>query len=453
VKSENTAPGASLKGGTAGPLLLTGLGLAYLIVGDYVSWGFALASGGVGGALVGLAIATLMFLCLTSCLSELAAMMPSAGGAHQFIVRGLGSKVGHLAGAAILLEFICGTAALASVLTLYMTALTGLSPTVTILSLFALVSLLHIRGVGEALVFTMVTALLAVLGICAFLFTMLPHVSTAKLLSIVPQGGHSVWFPFGWTGVWSALAFVVTFYITLEGVAFAAEEAARPERNVPIAMFLTLMIAAMLATAVIVMGPAGVGATAIAGAADPIAAAMGALAVKNAALLTIANAGAISALVAGFFGGMYASSRLLFHMARQRLLPAALQKVNSRQAPWVAVLTADALGIAVAISGHIQQLIVIFAFGATVVYVLLFAAHWQLRRTEPAACRPFRSLGGVLLPATGIVLALVIFVACFLADPKWSGVGVVILVIATLYFRAQDLSPRAVVSAPPSLLL
>ena len=41
------AEGNTLKGGTLGPLSLIGLGLSYILVGNYVAWGYALQAGGI----------------------------------------------------------------------------------------------------------------------------------------------------------------------------------------------------------------------------------------------------------------------------------------------------------------------------------------------------------------------------------------------------------------------
>jgi hypothetical protein len=140
-----------LKRGAAGPLLLTGLGLSFITVGNYVAWGFGLEQGGIGGLLIALGAVALLFLCLVSCLGELSAMMPSAGGGYAFAQRGLGPTAGLLAGAAITLEYVCGTAALAAFSASYLEALTGVGGRGVIAALYVIVCVLNAAGVGEAL--------------------------------------------------------------------------------------------------------------------------------------------------------------------------------------------------------------------------------------------------------------------------------------------------------------
>ena len=45
--------------------------------------------------------------------------------------------------------------------------------------------------------------------------------------------GASAFLPFGFLGIWAAIPFAIWFFLAVEGVPLAAEEAANPERNVP----------------------------------------------------------------------------------------------------------------------------------------------------------------------------------------------------------------------------
>lgn len=441
---------AALKRGTAGPVLLTGLGLAYVAVGNYVAWGFGVASGGVGGILVALLLVTLMFSCLSACLSELAALYPSAGGGYEFVAQGLGPVIGSIAGAALLLLYVCGVAALSRFASGYVESLTGLGSNATIAILFSFVALLHIAGVSEALGFTLAMAMVEIAGIVAFLAVMVPSWSVDHLVASAQGPTLQALFPEGWLGVWAALPFAVTFFVTLEGMAFAAEEAADPQRNIPIAMFATLGIVAVLGFLSIVAGAGGAGVAAVAGADNPILAALGRLPASGSsgAIKTGITIAAVAGLIASFFGAIYGTSRLVFHLARSGLLPRVFARTNRRHAPWVAVLIGSAAALVLALSGDAAQLVVILIFEATAAYLLFFATHAALRLKAPDMHRPFRCPGGLLVPAIGALLALVVFTACFLADVRWSMIGLgLTLMVATgviavyrVRFRGRDLA-------------
>ena len=53
-----------LKQGAVGWLLLVGLGVAYVISGDFAGWNFGLAQGGWGGMFIATVVVAVMYLCM-----------------------------------------------------------------------------------------------------------------------------------------------------------------------------------------------------------------------------------------------------------------------------------------------------------------------------------------------------------------------------------------------------
>ena len=102
-----------LKKGAAGWVLLTGLGVSYVISGDYAGWNFGLAQGGFGGMLIATVVMGLMYMCMVLSLAELSASLPTAGGGYSYARRALGPWGGYLTGTAILLEYAIAPAAIA----------------------------------------------------------------------------------------------------------------------------------------------------------------------------------------------------------------------------------------------------------------------------------------------------------------------------------------------------
>ena len=73
-----------LKQGTAGWILLAGLGVSYVISGDFAGWNFGFAQGGFGGMFIATVLIALMYGCMVFGLAELSAMIPTAGGGYGF---------------------------------------------------------------------------------------------------------------------------------------------------------------------------------------------------------------------------------------------------------------------------------------------------------------------------------------------------------------------------------
>lgn len=86
----------ALRRGSAGWLLLTGLGVAYVVSGDFSGWNIGLSKGGFGGLAVATVLMGAMYACLVFALAELSAILPTAGGGYGFARRALGTWGGFL---------------------------------------------------------------------------------------------------------------------------------------------------------------------------------------------------------------------------------------------------------------------------------------------------------------------------------------------------------------------
>lgn len=114
-----------LKKGAAGWVLLVGLGVAYVISGDYAGWNFGLAQGGWGGMFLATLLMATMYLCMCFSLAELSSMIPTAGGGYGFARSAFGPWGGFLTGTAILIEYAIAPAAIACFIGAYCESLFG----------------------------------------------------------------------------------------------------------------------------------------------------------------------------------------------------------------------------------------------------------------------------------------------------------------------------------------
>ena len=102
-----------LKKGAAGWVLLAGLGVSYVISGDFAGWNFGLEQGGFGGLLIATIMMAAMYTCMVFGIAELSASIPTAGGGYGFARRAMGPLGGFLTGTAILLEYAIAPVAIA----------------------------------------------------------------------------------------------------------------------------------------------------------------------------------------------------------------------------------------------------------------------------------------------------------------------------------------------------
>ena len=94
---------------------------------------------------------------------------------------------------------------------------------------------IHLAGVGEALKVMFVITAIALAGLVIFAVSAIGSFDAANLTDIAPTdaAGASSFLPFGYLGIWAAVPFAIWFFLAVEGVPLAAEEAKDPERNVP----------------------------------------------------------------------------------------------------------------------------------------------------------------------------------------------------------------------------
>ncbi|SEL59915.1 ethanolamine permease [Blastococcus sp. DSM 46786] len=409
-----------LRTGTAGWVLLAGLGVAAVISGDYAGWNFGLAEGGFGGLLIAVVLMAVMYSAMVLGLAELGSALPTAGGGYTFARRALGPWGGYATGVAVLIEYAIAPAAIATFIGAYVESLGLFGITDgwwVYLVVYALFIGIHLLGVGEALTVMLVIAGIAVAGLVVYLVGAIPAFDPANLLDIAPTdaAGASDLLPFGLMGIWAAFPFAIWFFLAVECVPLASEEARDPARAMPRGIVAAMGLLLVLALLMLVFTAGAGGAEAMSASGNPPVEALE-VAGSASALVTVVNYAGLFGLVASFFSIIYAYSRQTFALSRAGYLPRALSVTNGRRAPVLALLVPGAIGFVLSLTGQGAMLLNMAVFGATVSYVLMMVSHIVLRRREPDLPRPYRTPGGTATTGVALVLAAAAVVATFLVD-------------------------------------
>lgn len=443
----------ALQRGSAGWLLLTGLGVGYVVSGCYAGWNYGLAHGGFGGLAIAAALMGLMYTCLVFTQAELASVLPTAGGGYGFARRALGAWGGFLTGTAILIEYILAPAAIAVFIGDYVESL-GLfgltSGPPVYLACFALFVGIHLWGVGEALRISFVVTGVAVVALLVFAVGALRHFDAGALDDIpVSAGavGAGGWLPFGLFGIWAAFPFGMWFFLGVEGVPLAAEETREPARTLPKAMAASIAVLLVLAVLTFLAATGAHGSAAVRSAGNPLVAALEGRSGPT-GLSRFVNYAGLVGLVASFFSLIYAGSRQLFALSRAGYLPRFLSLTSRRKAPYLGLLVPGALGFALAAAtGDGARMLNVAVFGATISYALMSLSHLVLRRREPGLTRPYRTPGGPLTAGTALVLSCLALVATFLVDKAAACIALAVYAVALGYFACYS-RHRLVAAAP-----
>jgi len=255
------------------------------------------------------------------------------------------------------------------------------------------------------------------------------------------QGAFSPFLTEGMGGVFAAMGLTFIAFEGYEIIAQTSEEVEDPKRNVPRAVFLSLLIVVpiYMLVAVVAVGavqpPAGMSVTAY-------------LAMeKEVALVKAADqfvvGGGIAILVGGLLSTIsalnatiYSSSRVAFAMARDASLPKTVARVHqTRLTPHYAILLSTALIIGMAVALPIEQV----AAAASVMFMLLFGAVnvavIRLRRIHPELDRGYKVPFMPVTPILAIAAMLFIAVIMFEDYPRaWTAAGGWIAVGVAFYY-------------------
>jgi APA family basic amino acid/polyamine antiporter len=465
-----------------GPVTLTALGIGAVIgAGIFVATGKA-AHDTAGPALMvsyGVAGITCIFAAL--CYAEFASMAPVAGSAYTYAYTTLGELFAWIIGWDLVLEYVVGAATVANGWSSYFQTVLSkikiggealaipkflagppviwkdglqIEPGVWInlpaVIIAIIVTAILVKGISESaginalMVFIKVAAVLFVIIVGAFYFNI------ANWEPFAPYGwsglqffGKPVWGepgPEGTpVGVLAGAAIIFFAYIGFDSVSTHAEEAKRPQRDVPIGIVASLVICTILYIAVV---------AALTGMVkyDQIDKNAGVARAFDARGLGWAEGVIALAGVAGITSVllvmMLSAPRVFLAMARDGLLPqkffAAVHPAF--RTPWKSTML---VGLAVALLAGflpIDELLHLTNIGTLFAFVIVCAAVLIMRRTDPDAERPFRCPLVPLVPVLGIVCCLVLMFSLpaknWLRLFVWLGLG---LIIYFLYSRRHSL--------------
>lgn len=425
-----------LKEGAVGWVLLIGLGVAYVISGDFAGWNFGLAQGGWGGMFVALIAVALMYLCMCLSMSEMSTMLPTAGGGYSFARTAFGPLGGYLTGTAILIEYAIAPAAIAVFIGSYCESLFGIGGWIVYLTCYIVFIAIHLKGAGEALKIMFAITAVACIALVVFIVSMFPHFDSKNLFDIAvgTQAGASPFLPFGYIGIWAAVPYAIWFFLAVEGVPLAAEEAKDPAKSLPRGLIGSMLILASFALLILFLGPGAAGADTLKDSGAPLVDALIAVYGENTWLASFVNFVGLAGLIASFFSIIYAYSRQIFALSRAGYLPKKLSLTNSNKAPYLALIVPGSIGFLLSLTGEGDLLILMAVFGATISYVLMMASHIKLRLSRPDLPRPYKTPGGIMTSGIALVLAFFAVIAGLMVDPKVWFMAAGIYIVFILYF-------------------
>jgi amino acid transporter/nucleotide-binding universal stress UspA family protein len=234
------------------------------------------------------------------------------------------------------------------------------------------------------------------------------YISTQSVLDIVDD--YTPFLTGGSFGLLEAMGYTFIAYHGFDLIAAVGGEVKDPERNIPRAMFISLIAAIviyvlfMLVITVAAVGPGE--SIAQASSADPEAIVMFAAEayMGNFGLWLVIIAGILSMLSA-LYANLLGASHIAFSMARDRTLPRALGKIDKDWGTPVKAVLATAAVLVITII--IIPDVAVAAAASSLIFLISFAiAHWisilSRKRSRPEDL-PFKTPFFPLIPVVGIL--------------------------------------------------
>ncbi|KAK1183490.1 amino acid permease [Streptomyces sp. NBS 14/10] len=413
---------------------------ATLGTGIFVVLGEAVPDAGPA-VIVSFVIAGLTALFSALSYAELAGTIPVSGSSYSYAYATLGELVAWVCGWCLILEYGVSVAAVAVGWGQYLNELLDGTLGVTIPDALA-------APPGDGGLFNL-PALLVVLLAMAFLLggakesarvnTIMVGVKIAALVLFcavaftgIRAGNYTPFMPLGMAGVSAAGATLFFSYIGFDAASTAGEEAKNPQRDLPRAIMLSLVIVTALYCLVAAVAVGALPWKRFAGSEAALAGIMKDVTGQSFWAVLLA-AGAVVAIASVVLTVLYGQTRILFAMSRDGLVP----KVFSRVHPGSGVPRANTVIVSLfcgvlAAAIPLGLLADATSIGTLFAFALVNIAVIVLRRTRPTMERTFRVPLAPLFPLVGLGLCL--WMMASLDRVTWMVFGVWMAVGLVLYF-------------------
>jgi APA family basic amino acid/polyamine antiporter len=463
-----------------GPLNLVFLGIGAIIgAGIFVITGTVAAQAAGPAVVLSFVFSGLGCAFAGLCYAEFASMIPIAGSAYSYGYATLGELFAWIIGWDLILEYAFGSSTVASGWSGSMNLLLqhlgwGLPPQLTdapgtllvkyqgfwqsaaslpagvstaglptIHAAFNLVAFLVIMGItvvlmigiresanfNAVIVVVKLATVMVFIGVAAIYIFQHRSVALSNWRPFIPPN-QGTFGQFGWSGVGRGAAQVFFAYIGFDAVSTTAQEARRPQRDMPIGILGSLAICTVLyiVTSGLLTGVVNYTRLAVAA---PVALGMQEIGVRWGIYLVLV--GTVLGLTTAMMVMLLGQSRILFAMSRDGLLPRWAGVIHPRfRTPWISTLV---VGTFVALFGSlfsISWLLNLCSIGTLLAFIIVCSGVLVLRRKRPDLPRPFKVPLVPLVPVLGIVICFLMMRALPLS--AWIRLVVWLLIGFGVYF-------------------
>lgn len=356
---------------------LYGLGVT-IGAGIYVLVGVAAARGGMHAPLAFVIGGILMALSAAS-FAELGGRFPVAAGEAAYARAAFAShKLALVVGLLVVGIAIVSAAAISIGSAGYLSELVRLPSPLLVGAVVIAMGVIAAWGIRQSVTFAGVMTVIEIGGLVLLIVAGLG--SDAPVFTRLPEIVPNTVNPATIAGLVGTILLAVFAFIGFESLANVAEEVQRPERTLPSAIFLTLLIATVLYVSVVWIALVAVGPADLARSNAPLGLVFERLTGASSRSMSVI---AVVATLNGIIVQIIMASRVLYGLAGQGDLPAVFAQVHRRtRTPLVATATATALVLAFALIIPLHDLAEVTARLTLIVFAIVNVSLIVIKRRE-----------------------------------------------------------------------
>lgn len=345
--------------------------------------------------------------------AEFASRYPTSAGVTVFLKAGFDRRwLSVLAGYLILASVLVSAGTLVNGFVGYLRVFVELPHAPLVILTIGVLALIAAVGVDLSLRATALLTLIEAAGLVWIVAA--AGGSLAELPARLPELVPGVALA-AWQGILLGAFLAFYAYTGFEDMVTLAEEVREPERNMPLAILLALLISTILYAAVALVAILTVAPAALAASEAPLALVYTTATGGSPTLIALVS---LFAVVNGALVQMIMPSRLLFGMSRRGWMPAWLGYLHPRwRTPLAAIAAVAALVAVLALAFPLVGLAAATSFFLLVIFSLVNIALLRVKRRgpAPAGVRVFPAW----VPAGGLVLSVLLLVLQLLSLDAW----------------------------------
>ncbi len=424
--------------------LAVAVGLGNIIgAGIFVLSGTAISLAG-SGAIVAFLIVGVVVIIVALELGELTSLMPGVkGSAYSYAYEAFGSELGFITGILLYFSFASSVSVVALGFGSYFTSLfsipQGLSvlPSIAIIVALSLVNLVGIKKAAKA-DFSLVTLKLLILAL--FIIVALYFAAQSGTLSFANAAATAA----GQSGLLAIFAASIAVFFAYSGFQSITTFSSRikgggraASRAILYSVIISMVFYIAIIGVLLVVMPARL--YSLSG--DPLAYALR-YAGAPPWLQTAVSVGALVATSSAIIAMILASSRILYQISSDRLLPKVLRKYNLRRDVAVnGVIITSVISLIMLFAGNLYVIAAISNFGLIFSYIIISFALIHLRRHGSDA--PFKL---PYYPYLAVIAIVLLFVFLLSLPQEALGIGaVMVIALLVIYYSLREAENKRVV--------